>query len=145
MMKNRIFQFHKIILMSIITMILFACKKDSVSDCIEHEITACSEDLTKTNLRIKNVSDYELCNVVVKPPYGSFNCGLLEKGEITCYHSFDTVYNYAQIQFFIGEKEFTFYPIDYVGEDPLPIGKFTYLIDIVDFDKRQISITLQED
>ena len=64
---------------------------------------------------------------------------------MTCYRSFDTAYNYAYIQIFIDDKEFKLQPIDYVGEQPLGIGNFTYLLDISDYRAGKVSITLQKD
>ena len=143
-MKTNLF-FKTITAIAIMTFIFTACKKDNLKDCNEHTVSACSEDPSKTNLRITNNSKYDFCNVVVNPSSGQFNCGIIKEGEATCYRSFDTVYNYAYIRLYIGDKEFTLQPIDYVGEPTLGTGKFTYLLDIPDFNTGQISIKVQKD
>jgi len=85
---------------------LNSCKKEDVIDCIEHTVSACNEDSTKTNIRIRNVSEYDFCNVVLQPSGGKANYGIIEKGQSTCYRSFDLAYRYAYVQLFIGDKEF---------------------------------------
>ena len=132
-------------LLIFMTIAFSSCKKSSTNKCDEHSVSACSENPDKTNLRIKNISKYNFCNVAVNPSSGTINCGNLNKGDVTCYRSFDLVYNYAYIQLFIGEKEFKIQPIDYVGETPLGVGQFTYLLDIPDYNSDQISITVQRD
>lgn len=144
-MKKKQILFRTLILAAFITVAFSACNKDGLKDCVEHSLTPCSEDPNKTNLRIKNNSKYDFCNVVVNPYSGEVNCGIIKKGEMTCYRSFDIVYNYAYIQLFIGDKEFKLQPIDYVGEQPLGIGKFTYSLDISDYKSGQVSITVQKD
>lgn len=126
---------------SVFLLTITACKKNEADDCIEHTVSDCNEDPTKINIRIKNVSDYDFCNVVLKPSETT-NYGKIEKGQSTCYRSFDLAYSYAYVQFYIGEKEFVLQPIDYVGEVPLSIGNHTYSIDITDFEGGDISITV---
>lgn len=144
-MKEKKVLFRTLILTSLILVGLFACSKNSLRNCDEHSVSPCSEDPTKTNIRIKNNSKYNFCNVVFDPSSGPVNCGILKKGKMTCYRSFDTVYNYAYIQLFIDDKEFKLQPYDYVGEQPLGVGNFTYVIDVADYDTGQISITVQKD
>jgi len=144
-MKEKQNQFRTLILTSLLMLIFSACGKNSLRNCDEHSVSSCSEDPSKTTIRIKNNSKYNFCNLVVDPYSGSINCGILKKGEMTCYRSVDIAYNYAYVQLFIGDKEFKLQPIDYVGEQPLGIGKFTYLIDVVDYDTGKLSITVQED
>jgi hypothetical protein len=129
--------------MTILMVLFSACKKEKVTECDEHTVTACSEDPAKTNIRIRNNSDYNFCNLVLDPYFQKVNCGIITKSTYTCYRSFDKAYSYAYIQFYVGEKEFTFQPIDYVGETELGPGNFTYAISITDFEKGQISLVLE--
>jgi hypothetical protein len=134
-----------LLLTAFVSLAFTSCKKDSLKDCEEHIVAPSSEDPLKTNLRIKNNSKYNICNFEIDPQFGKVNCGNIKKDETTCYRSFDTVFNYAYLHFFIGDKEFTVQPFDYVGEEPLGIGNFTYLIDIPDLETKQVSITVQKD
>lgn len=126
-------------------LVFSACKKEKVQECNEHTVSACSDDPLKTNIRIRNNSTHNFCNLVLDPSYTKVNCGVVSQGSETCYRSFEKAYNYAYIQFFVGDKEFTFQPIDYVGEQELGVGHFTYVISITDFEKGQISIAVEED
>jgi hypothetical protein len=144
-MKEYELLFRTLILTSLMIVSFSACNKNSLRNCDEHSVSFCSEDPTKTNIRIKNNSKYDFCNVVVNPFSEPVNCGIVKKGEMTCYRSFDTAYNYAYIQIFIDDKEFKLQPIDYVGEQPLGIGNFTYILDISDYSAGKVSITLQKD
>jgi hypothetical protein len=120
-----------------------SCKKDSLKNCNEHSVSDCNEDSTKINIRIHNLSDYDFCNVVLDPSQASTNYGIIEKNQSTCYRSFDLAYNYAYVQLFIGEKEFVFQPIDYVGEQPLSTGSHTYSVNVTDFDNGVLSIEVE--
>src|SRR5689334_2624802 len=105
----------------IITFVSATCKKGKSTDCNDQTVPICNENPSKTNLRIQNNSEYNFCNVVVNPSSGQNNYGSVKKGARTCYYSFDTVYNYAYIHLYVGEKEFTYQPIDYVGEKSIGI------------------------
>ncbi len=132
-------------LLIVFSFTFFACKKDSLDKCDGNSITTCTEDPSKANIRIKNNSKYDFCAVVLSPPARLVNCGRIKKGEKTCYHAFDQAYNYAYIKLYIEDKEFVLQPIDYTGEVPLDSGKYTYILDISDFNARRISLTLQRD
>lgn len=144
-MKEKQVLFRTLILTSLLMVIFSACGKNSIRNCDEHSVSSCSEDPTKTNIRIKNNSKYNFCNVVFDPSSGPVNCGILKKGKTTCYRSFDTAYSIAYIQLFIGDKEFMLQPFDYVGEQPLGVGNFTYVIDVADYDTGKITFTVQKD
>ncbi|UKN00250.1 hypothetical protein K6119_10945 [Paracrocinitomix mangrovi] len=122
-----------------------SCKKDSLKNCTEHEVSPCNEDSSKTNIRIKNISEYDYCNVTINPSNASTNYGILAQGETTCYKSFDIAYNYCYVELKIGNEEFVIQPIDYVGEPELGIGYFTYSIDVSDFDNKVLSIQANQD
>ncbi len=144
-MKETKALFRTLMLTSLLMFIFSACKKNSIKNCTQHAVSECTEDSTKTNIRILNNTKYDFCNVVLDPVSGPVNCGIVKKGETTCYRSFDTAYNYAYIRFYIGDKEFKLQPIDYVGEEPLGVGKFTYVIDIHDYAAGKMNIGLIPD
>ncbi len=141
--------FTQIAMVVLMAISFSACEKDSADilkaslvGCEEHVVSACSQDPTKTNLRIKNNSDFDFCNVVINLDDGLVNCGALRKGETTCYRAFKTVYNYGYVQLLIDGREFNLIPTDFTGETPLGVGKFAYLLDIPDIKAEYVSITI---
>ena len=120
-------------LLSTFLVILFcsSCDKDNIF-CEEHQKTNCETDEAKTNIRIKNNSGYDFCNVVLNPFDNSKNYGNIKNGQITCYRFFETAYSYAYINLFINDGEYIIQPIDYFGETPLGQGYFTYSISVTD-------------
>lgn len=112
------------------------CKKDSLRQCDEHEVAPCATPAGKANIRVTNVSDYHYCNVVIN----NKNYGIVKEGESTCYKPFDEAYRYANVQLYIGDKEFVFQPIDYVGETPLENGQHAYEIDVTNYEEERLSI-----
>jgi hypothetical protein len=134
---------RKLFTLAITTVFLLglnACSKDKSNNCTEHVVAECSEDPSKINIRIRNVSDYDFCNVVLSPDGDLTNYGSINEGESTCYRSFDFAYSIAYVKFFIGDKEFVFQPFCYFGEEPLPAGNHTYSIDITDFENGKASL-----
>ncbi|MEO6302134.1 MAG: hypothetical protein ABIP51_03070 [Bacteroidia bacterium] len=106
-----------------------SCSKDKLKECTELPTTPCKEDLTKTNIRIKNISSNDYCNVIIKGQDGvTVNYGSLKSGETSCYNSYDKMYRYSYIKVTIDGEDFELQPIDFVGETPLEIGKFTYSV-----------------
>jgi len=132
-------------LIVLIAIAFSSCSRDIGFPCVEHAVTPCSEDLTKANIRIKNNSHYDFCNVVVDPYSGKINCGKINQGAETCYRAVSEAYRYGFVQLYINDKEFVIQPIDYVGEVPLVAGKYTYLLDVTDYNSGKITLTLQKD
>lgn len=120
-------------------LVVSACKKDIGSPC-ENQV-----DESKTNLRIKNLSAYNFEDVNVSPNGTLKSYNTTEAGQSSCYHNFDKAYNYAYVSMNINGEEFIIQPIDYVGEQELGPGKFTYSIDIVNFANKQLSISVSPD
>jgi len=121
-----------------------ACNKDSLKGCEEHSKTSCNEDLNKTNIRIVNASKYDMCNVVINPSGGDSNYGIIEAGASTCFHTFDLAYSFAFVSLKIGDETFTFQPADYTNEAKLGKGKFTYTLNVLDFNSGTLSIEASE-
>ncbi len=122
-----------------------SCKKDCMNQCVEHTKASCQEDAGKTNIRIKNDSKYDFCNVTVDPSGKMTNYGVVKSGETTCYNYFDIAYSYAYVKLDIGDNEFIFQPIDFVGEQQLGLGKFTYSIAVNDYENKTLTITTTKD
>lgn len=126
-------------------LLFVGCKKDRLNNCEEHTKTPCNIQLSKTNIRITNASRFDICNMVMDPSSGETNYGILTSGETSCYRTFDLAYPIAYIRFEIGDETFIFSPEDYSTEIPLNNGKFTYTIDVLDFNKGTISIEASAD
>lgn len=133
------------ILLFIVLSFLVSCSEEETKNCEEHAVSSCNEDPTKVNIRILNQSDYDFCNVTLNPSGERTNYGFIAKGELSCYRSYDLAYDYAYLKLYIQNKEFIIQPIDYVGEEPLEIGYYTYKIDVVDFENRILSEEMGSD
>ena len=86
------------------------------------------DDLSSVNIRVRNVSDITFDLVQV---------GDMEKihenvapDSFTLYLEYEEAYRYAYIRIESGTETYVLQPIDFVGETPLPIGLYTYELDI---------------
>ena len=122
---------------------LISCSSDDLPNCTEHEVTDCNEVADKANLRIKNTSQYDYCNVLVILENQTVNYGNILSGNATCLVAFDLLYTYAYVQLFIDGNEFVIQPIDFVGEVPLPEGNYTYKINVPDSSGNMYSVELE--
>ena len=91
------------------------------------------DNLSAVNLRIKNTSEVSFSTVQV---------GAADKihtdvasGEYSDYLEYETAYKYAYISLVAQDTTYTLQPVDFVGETPLPLGFYTYELDITE-DKR---------
>ncbi len=88
------------------------------------------DDLVAVNIRIKNSSDLVFDSVRVgesEEPFTNLN-----PDDYSDYQEYETAYTYAFVQITSGEEVFTLQPIDFVGETPLPLGFYTYELDVTD-------------
>lgn len=86
------------------------------------------DDVSAVNIRIKNAStltfdevtvgDQEILHMNVAPEAYSD------------YLEYETAYTYAYIEIKAGEETYILQPIDFVGETPLPIGFYTYELNV---------------
>jgi hypothetical protein len=88
------------------------------------------DDLAAANIRIKNVSTFVFDEVQV---------GVQEDlhmniapGAYSEYLPYEVAYRYAYISIKAGEETFVLQPIDYTGETELPVGLYTYELDVTD-------------
>ncbi|MBT8312018.1 MAG: hypothetical protein KJO94_00305 [Eudoraea sp.] len=88
------------------------------------------DDLEAINIRIKNASTLNFDSVQVgESPEPYLN---VAPDGYSGYQEFEIAFNYAFIQITSGEETYTLQPIDFVGETPLPLGFYTYELDISD-------------
>ena len=86
------------------------------------------DDLTQVNIRIQNRSSLSFDQVQVGGAEQlHMNIG---PDEFSQYLVYETAYRYAFIQITSGAETYTLQPIDFVGETALPIGLYTYELDI---------------
>ncbi|PCJ92675.1 MAG: hypothetical protein COA50_15340 [Flavobacteriaceae bacterium] len=86
------------------------------------------DDVEMVNLRIKNISELVFEEVQVGDHETIHeNVGSDEFSE---YLEYETAYKYAYIQIKSGGETYTLQPIDFVGETALPIGLYTYELDV---------------
>ncbi|MFD2098618.1 hypothetical protein [Flagellimonas iocasae] len=112
-------------------------------------LTGCSNDdeVNEVNIRLSNVSDFNFENIVINTSTGMVNFEDIISGEQTDYKTFEKAYRYAFVELEIDGETYTLQPFDYVGEEPLKNGNYTYQID-ADVTQEQygsLSLTLVED
>lgn len=86
-------------------------------------------DVNELNIRIENVSDFDFDNVVLNTSTGDVPFGSIKSKETTGYKIFDKAYSYAYIKLMVDGEEYSFQPIDYVSEEAVVKGVFTYIVD----------------
>ena len=78
----------------------------------------------ETHIRVRNATSIDFREVVV----GNHDYGDIRAGSVTGYQAWEIAYDYAYVFVIADEDTFRVVPIDYVGEDPLPHGKHTYVL-----------------
>lgn len=94
-------------------------------------LTGCTDrddDLTAINIRVKNASTLEFDEILVESEEHLYNA--LSPDAYSEYQEYETAYRYAYIRVSSGEEEFVLQPIDFVGEEILPVGLYTYELSI---------------
>lgn len=71
----------------------------------------------------------------------------LSPGESSAYQRFSKAFRYAYIELKINNKRYGLQPIDYVGEEELKDGKYTYQLNVEDTSSlsRQLNLTFKKD
>lgn len=87
-------------------------------------ISCSDEESTEVNIRIKNVSSENYQNVSVL----TFSLENLESGDLSEYRQFERAYRIASVSLEIDGENFDLQIIDFVGEEPLESGNYTYEI-----------------
>jgi hypothetical protein len=104
--------------------------------------TGCFADSDLVETRACNDTGFDLDTL----EYSSFDEGALPDGTCTEYRRAEgDAYDYTFLRFTIGADEFRLQPIDFVGETPLPGGRWSYRFDISDYANRGVTVTAIED
>lgn len=97
------------------------CSRDKELD---DDVAATSQ----VQIRVKNASLLPLDNIEVNTSGGLNSFGTIEESQVSDYKSFDFAYRYSFVKLTINGEPYIIQPIDYVGEDKLKRGKYTYEI-----------------
>jgi hypothetical protein len=107
---------------------LFSCKKEGSGDIF---------------IRVRNASQYQFDNIVVKAAKGDNSYGNISAGQKSDYKAFEQAYKYAYIELSVQGQKLVLQPTDYVGETPLTPGQYTYVLDVVNGSQNQKRLTIQ--
>jgi hypothetical protein len=106
-------------------------------------LTSCTTK--EVQLRVRNSSSYTYDSVVVNTTGGESTYGTIPAGAVSDYKTFDFAYSYAYISLKIDTTSYILQPIDYVGEQKLQSGNYTYVVSVYDTATHQLGLTLLED
>ncbi|WKB82079.1 hypothetical protein QYR09_03365 [Cellulophaga lytica] len=89
------------------------------------------DNLEAVNIRIKNVSAVAYDVVQINGDTENVHIDVAS-GEVSEYFEYETAYAYAAVVIEADGQTYTLQPIDYVGETPLPLGFYTYELNITE-------------
>jgi hypothetical protein len=95
-------------------------------------------------IRLKNASTFELTSVTFSPGSPRLEFPRIAPGATTEYASVRGAYSYGYLDVLVGGQHRVIQPIDYVGEDVIGEGRFTYVITI-DAASRNPSVAMVKD
>ena len=76
------------------------------------------------------------------PDKGEVDYGAVPDRGVTTYHGMTRAYRYAPVVAKTGDRELMFQPMDYVGEQELAAGRYTYVLRV---ENGTLTITLERD
>ena len=93
-------------------------------------LSSCDDELTGDVLiRVENISTVSYSNIKVGDSNGTIAFKDLGPGEFSEYAIFQKAYRYAYVELQIDGLTYFIQPIDFVGEEPLRPGNYTYQLD----------------
>jgi hypothetical protein len=96
------------------------------------------------NVRIHNTTGADLETVLLYPPASPrepIDFGSIASGGYSDYRDVDTAYRFAHVEASGPIGSYVLRPYDYVGEEPLPEGRWTYRLSI---DQGRLALALEE-
>lgn len=108
---------------------------------------ACSNPLSSadgTQIRLRNASTFELTAVTFASGASEVKFARLGPSEVTAYAEVASAYRYGYLDVRVNGERRQLQPIDYVGENVIGSGRFTYVITI-DAATRNPSVALVRD
>lgn len=121
----------KLILISIIILSVFACKKTEFSP----------EGPTKVRVKNVSVSDTTFLQVIVDTSVGIDTLGNISAGGVSEYFQFDKAFPKAKISAKINGLTFTTGDVDYNGMTYIGQAKITYEVRVSDYTNRKLKIS----
>jgi hypothetical protein len=93
-------------------------------------IAACDNPFTSesTEVRLRNASAFELTAVTFQPGGPKLEFARIAAGETTPYTSARGAYRYCFLDALVGGERRVIQPTDYVGEEVIDGGRYTYVI-----------------
>lgn len=88
------------------------------------------DEVIAVNIRVRNISSITFDIVQVGEPDKIHEN--VSPDSFTDYLEYEIAYRYAFIQIQSADETFVLQPIDFVGETPLPIGLYTYELDVTE-------------
>jgi hypothetical protein len=83
-------------------------------------------------IRIENDSPNAFTSVAVMFPEDEVDYGAVAANKVSDYRKVSVAYRYARIDVRIGSTELRIQPRDYMGEEPLAPGRYTYSLYFID-------------
>ena len=103
--------------------LLFAFALMCLASCDDRD-----DNVNAVNIRIRNISDLNFDRVQVgEEDKIHENIG---PDSFSDYLQYELAYRFAFIEIQAGAETYVLQPIDFVGEEPLPIGLYTYELDV---------------
>lgn len=103
--------------------VTISCIAGSCTDKDDNNVDA-------VNIRIKNTSNLTFDEVQVGDA-GKVHMNIAQ-GDYSDYLEYETAYSYAFVEIKSDSATYTLQPFDFVGETELPIGFYTYELDITE-------------
>lgn len=96
----------------------------------------------RVEIRIRNNSDLDFDRVRVHfPDQREVDYGVVPKGGVSAFRTVDHAYRYAGFSVNAGNRELSLQPIDYLGEEELAAGRYTYAIGV---DNGRLTVKLEK-
>ena len=109
-------------------------------------LVACADTTASTGdvqIRIANESSFAFQGVDVVFPHDSVDYGTIAAHGTSSYRGVSSAYRYALIIVQVAGEELRLQPIDYVGENELPDGRYTYALNLTI--EGQLTLTFRAD
>ena len=92
-------------------------------------------------IRVRNASETDFQSVIVVcPRQNAVDYGAVARGMESVFRQVQTAYRYAEVRVKANGQNLSIVPIDYVGEQLLKPGRYTYVLNIQD---GRLTIALQ--
>ena len=84
----------------------------------------------ETELRFRNVSSHDYRDFTYRSGGETLHFASIPSGAVTEYRVIDRSYRYGFVELYVGDRRFVLQPIDYVGEETLGGGQFTFRVTV---------------